>query len=203
MIKNDDFFYYLFHHPGIAEITSPPDCEWMRLIDAQLVSIQYRKGQLLLIAGDVPDQLFFLQQGALRAYKYGKDGRGYTFYLWAERAIVTDVVNFMDERPSDLYIEVSKGATLLSISRTALGKILAAHPEAILFFYMILLNYTRYHRERDMDQLLFDPGYRLEKLKLSRSGLLRIFRKDHIASFLGISRSWLFGMKSKKPDHNS
>lgn len=199
MIHNE-LFNYVFSSGAMSELLNA-QCNakiWIDSIDSVLQNTRYTKGQLLLNMGQMPDHIFFLEKGAVRAYYYDEEGKQCTFYLWDEFSIITDIVNYIEKTPSDLYIEVCENANMLLITRIALDKIINEFPESVLFLNSILLHYTRHHRERDKESQVMTANERLIKLVKIDKKIEQKFSRQWIASYLGMSRSWLYDLKSRK-----
>lgn len=197
---HSEFFNYVFSSGALsgllrAQTTSP---EWLEYLDSLLQDTKYTKGQHLLNVGQTPDHIYFLVQGSVRAYYFDNKGnKQYTFYLWDEYSVVTDISNYVANAPSDLYIEVCEDAQMLALLRSSLDLVLYKYPESVLFLAGILHQYTQHHRERDMECQTMKADERLAKLLTKKRKLEQKFSRQWIASYLGMSRGWLYDIKGK------
>lgn len=195
-----ELFEFLFSSEQLTEMfkSKSGSLEWIDIINSVIQHTHYTKGQVLLSHGQVPDQIFFLLKGSARAYYFDEKGREMTFYLWKENEFVTDIVNYFDKQPSDLCIEICEDASVLILNRIALERVIRDFPESSLFLNGIHLYYTRHHRARDIQYQTLTANKRLERLVKSDTKVELRFTRKWIASFLGMSRSWLYDIKSKK-----
>ncbi|SDZ89132.1 Crp/Fnr family transcriptional regulator [Pedobacter hartonius] len=195
-----ELFNFVFSSDTLSQLLNEQagSGEWIKYLDDVILDIKFRKDQLLLTLGQVPDQIFFLLRGSVRAYYYNEEGKQCTFYLWDEFSIVTDIVNYMEKVPSDLYIEVCEDADMLAIPRRSLDRIINQFPESLLFLNSILLQYTRHHRERDKEAQSMTANQRLNKLVKIKKKIVSKFKSEVIASYLGMSRGYLYDIKSKR-----
>lgn len=111
--------------------------------------------------------------------------------------MVTDITNFFDKVPSDLCIEISEDTQMLRLHRSALDQIIKEYPEATLFLTAILYHYCKHHRSRDMDQQSLTANEKLGKIFTLRKKLYLKFSRKWIASYLGMSRQWLYDITGK------
>lgn len=65
------------------------------------------KNSVLLHSGKNVNKIFFLESGAVRAYRY-VNGVDYTHFFFTESWFVTDFNSFLTEKSSDLYIDASE-----------------------------------------------------------------------------------------------
>lgn len=172
--------------------------QWFKDLDLKLKETKYKKGQLLLSVGQTSDSIVFIQVGSIRAYYYDSNNKQQTFYLWDQYSIVTDILNQLDEVPTDLYFEVSEDTTTLMIDKFPFEKILSDSPNSMQFLFKLVLQYARHHREREKQFLTSTSEERFGNLVRKRKNLEQIFQWGFIASYLGISRSRLYGLMKKK-----
>ncbi|SEA65250.1 Crp/Fnr family transcriptional regulator [Pedobacter hartonius] len=192
-----ELFDFVFSSAALTELLNDhaSSSEWIKNVDEILQDTKYTKGQLLLTKGQTPDKIFFLLRGAVRAYYFDDEDKQCTFYLWDEFSIVTDIVNYIEKIPSDLYIEVCEDSSMLTIPKSSLDKIISRYPESLLFLNSILLHYTRHHRERDIETQTMTANQRLNKFVKIKNKIEQKFNRESIATYLGMSRSYLNDLK--------
>lgn len=166
----------------------PSHLQWMDLLESKLKPIVTRRGQMLSVVGKVPDTIYFLTKGAIKGYR-DQPGKQQVIYLWDELSVVVDIINYIQETPSDLYIEVTQDTSLVMLEREAITSVISEFPESIIFLNSILFQDTRYHKERYIDFLTLNGFEKFQKLLSTRKMIDMIFSKNDLASFLGLSRS--------------
>lgn len=181
-----------------SEFEKETSKDWVDAIVKSLVEVNYKKGAILLSIGDIPSRIFFLQKGSIRGYFYSEQGTERTLYLWEGFSVVTDIISFIETQPSDVNIEVVKDVTLLSLSRMQLDEILGNFPQSDAFTKSLTLLYAKHHKERTKDFISLTADERMIKFNKLNKSILQMFPTGFIASYLGMSKSWLFGINKKK-----
>ncbi len=87
-----------------------------------------KKGELLLLQGQVCRHIFFVSKGCLRLY-YIADGIETTVWFSFENNSAIELSSFLSEDPSDYFIEAIEDSEILSLSKSELTKLYEKHPE--------------------------------------------------------------------------
>lgn len=197
---HEEFFNFIFTHEGLSQLleVNPSSKEWINLIDNILQKISYARGNIILPIGQIPEHIFFLLKGAVRAYYLDDDNQAHTLYLWSGHAIITDISHYLKKKPSDLHIEVHSDSELIVISRFELDRIISQYPEAQKVLTAIVLILMEHHRQRDKDSQTLSAKERLEKYAGLGTTLQQTFARYFVASFFGMSRAYSYEVMSKK-----
>lgn len=174
------------------------ESDWFNQFDLNLQDNQYSKGQLLLSIGQTSTNLLYIKQGSIRAYYYDKDNKEQTFYVWDEQSLVTDIINQVDNLPSDLYFEICEDTTVSTIANFPIAAILNESSQSMQFLFNVVMSYARHHRERDKQFQSYSADERLTTLLKERKNIDQKFTWRFLASYIGISRSWLYNMSKKR-----
>ncbi|WP_158799787.1 Crp/Fnr family transcriptional regulator [Pedobacter sp. L105] len=190
-MAHQDLFKFLPGDERTKQLLSQPGHQkWIEALEEKLKPILVTRGQMLTVAGKKPDAIYYLERGAIKGYRH-KFVKQQVFYLWDSQSIVGDARSFFDEKPSDLYIQVVKDASLLMLEKEALNSVISEFPESWVFLTSIVLHCYSYHEENHFDMLELNSFERFEKLISTRKMIDMTFSKSDIASLLGVSRSSL------------
>lgn len=77
-----------------------------------------KKNDILLPAGKICKEFYFIQKGCIRTYFLDKNGREKTRYLMLEYHIGTALTSFISQKPSVETIEALEDTELFAISQT-------------------------------------------------------------------------------------
>ena len=97
-----------------------------------------RKKELLLSNGQVSKSLFFVEKGCLRMYFINKKSGEQITQFALEGWWLTDFFSFMDNTPSEYFIQSIEAASLVSIDRLVFDDLLKALPQLERYFRIIM-----------------------------------------------------------------
>jgi len=87
------------------------------LIKQKLKEVNLKRGDYFSIAGKVPHQVGFVNEGILRVCYYNKDGEEFTYCFMPENRFVVDYNAFINEVPCTKYVEALTDCKLYIFSR--------------------------------------------------------------------------------------
>lgn len=144
------------------------------------------KGTFLLEEGQVCRNLWFLEQGAIKAYEI-RDGEFQNTHFFTDQCFLTNYMSVLTKQPSDLFFKVVENSKLIKIPY---DKLECLYQE----------NHQIEHIGRLMGELQFISEFKLRRLLLNMNALERYehlekyqpevfvkFSLKDIASFLGIT----------------
>lgn len=97
----------------------------------------FQKKEFILKEGDVCKIKFFITKGLTRTFKVDDKGNENVIHFGIENWWVTNMVSFITEQPSLLYIQALEETTILTISKVNLEKAYAAIPKLERMFRII------------------------------------------------------------------
>lgn len=152
----------------------------------RFVRIEAAKGQYLLRAGELCQQVFFVLAGVVRCSIVSAKGEDITCYFSQEGQFVSNYESFLDGKPSHYGLQCLEDCTLLAIDRLGLQELYATtrHGERLgrlvaerLFVETIdrlTSFYVRSPEERYADFLAAHPG------------LSQRIPQHYIAAYIGV-----------------
>ena len=93
---------------------SDKDCE--RLIPL-FEPLEVRKNDHLLRAGEIARYVYFVEQGCLRQYYINHNGEDRTIYFKVEDGWCSELVSFLDNKPTELFIQALEDSKLQLINQ--------------------------------------------------------------------------------------
>ncbi len=151
------------------------------------LSVQdFKKGQVLLSEGQVPDRCYFVLKGCVRQYQL-MDGEEKTTAFFTEDQALADFSLYAQQLPSPYYWVCTEDCTLLPGRLDTEQEMYQRFPK--------LLQITRYMMEQDFGRtrdefsafILRSPEERYLNLLQKRPDLLQRAPQHQIASYLGVT----------------
>jgi CRP-like cAMP-binding protein len=95
-----------------------------RLSDKELLKIiqlfetvHVRKNQHLYRSGEIVRQVYFVEKGCLRQYYINNNGEERTIYFKIEGGWCSELVSFLDNKPTELCVQALEDSTLQAINQ--------------------------------------------------------------------------------------
>lgn len=173
----------------------PDSCQEEFFERSKLISVD--KKQILIREEQYSDKMFFVVEGALRAY-YLKKGNDVTDWFAFENEFICSIQSFFTGVPSPHFVEVISDSILLEISQSDIFFLSEKYRE---FERMgnLLTTQTMLQLQQRVVSLQFETAQQkyLNLLKEKPDIELRV-PLIHIASYLGITIETLSRIRSKK-----
>ncbi|MCW3465332.1 Crp/Fnr family transcriptional regulator [Chitinophaga nivalis] len=155
------------------------------------------KNHLLVHSGDHSDKLFFVVQGALRAY-FLQDEKDITDWFAFENNFITAIVSFLGQVPSPHQIETMEPSLVLVIDRHDLEIICRQHPDMEHLYRLCLADTLLKLQQHIIAQRYKTAADRYAALISSQPGVVNRVPLKHIASYLGISQESLSRIRGRR-----
>ncbi|GAB3832848.1 Crp/Fnr family transcriptional regulator [Pontibacter rugosus] len=163
-----------------------------------LAESHYAQKQLLLSSGQPVDHAYFVADGFARGFCYNeRTGSDITLFLWEEESFAVAANSFFLRQPSDIYLEVLPGSTLLSLSHGQLEEIFARFPPTERLARALCLHYNAFHQQRARDLLTRTAWERYQDLLATHPRVEQKVSQEVIASYLGITPWSLSRLKKR------
>ena len=159
-------------------------------------SCSFRKGKLLLKAGEICEHIYFIKKGAVRGFI--KDGtKDITTWITAENEVVSSISALDIKEPAQENMQAIENCELLALTYTDFQNLYIKFPEFNIVARKILQKYYQ-DAERRAFIARVTKAEKKYRLFLTRYGHLanRIPLK-YIASFLGITLETLSRVRKK------
>ena len=140
----------------------------------------YPKGDFILREGQVEKKLYFIETGAVKLF-YLTEFEEKIIRFGYNGSTINSLSSFLNEQPSEFYIEALRKTKIKAISKEKLLEIAHSDIEQYCKFLEILL---AQQIDREVDLLITSPAQRLERVLQRSPGLFQHIPLKYIASYL-------------------
>lgn len=141
------------------------------------------RGQFILKAGEIERNLYFVKSGAIRVF-YLTEFDEQIIRFGYKGSLINSLSSFINQKPSEFYIEAIRKTTLMVISREKLYQLVNENETSLKQYILLLETLITQQIDREIDLLITSPSERLNRV-LSRSpNLFQEIPLKYIASYL-------------------
>lgn len=156
-----------------------------------------RKKELLLSNGQVSKSLYFVEKGCLRMYFINEKSVEQITQFALEGWWLTDFFSFMDNKPSEYFIQTIEATKLVSIDRLVFDDLLKSLPQLERYFRIIM------QKNLAASQLRTKYLYEMSKEEFYRHfsnsfpDFMQRVPQYMIASYLGLTPEYVSELRKK------
>lgn len=161
--------------------------EEVKIIDSAFHKETYKKGAILLKAGNVVDAQYYILDGCLRSYHIDSQGKEYTVQFGCYDWWISDYTAFFSTSKSIMTIEVLQDATLYKISKEDKAFLYLKIPKVETFFRIKLERAFAAFQKRILASLSQSATERYINFVNTFHNIQQCLKNYHIASYLGIT----------------
>ena len=159
----------------------------IKIIESVFHKATYKKGSILLYAGDIADTQYFIYNGCLRSYLMDSHGKEHTVQFGIKDWWISDYTAYFSSSKSIMNIEVIKDATLYTISHDDKEFLYTQIPKIESFFRKKLERALAAFQNRILRSLSQSASERYTNFIESYPNIDKNLKNYHIASYLGIT----------------
>lgn len=145
------------------------------------------KHQLLEEEGKVPQYLYYIVSGYLRLFHFDAEGNEVTTHINCPPGFITAYTYFSEGTVSPENLECVTDCSLLRITKTALGELIAKSNGFKDFSFWVFQKAIAYNEARARDLTLLTAEERYVQLLKTKPDILQQVPLQYIASFLGMN----------------
>lgn len=154
-------------------------------------------GTILVNFGEINDKLYFIEKGILREFSEQEQDNTITHWLVPENNFEYLVDSFLEQKPSEIALEVIEDAKLWYITKTDMDKLYVEFPQLNVIGRILLEeNLKKYERYNAM--IRQNSESRWKWFNDNYAGLANRISVRHIATFLHMHRVTLSKIRSKR-----
>jgi CRP-like cAMP-binding protein len=172
------------------------DAEWQR-IQQSLALMHLPANTLLLKEGQICSALYFVNQGFLRFFVVGENGKDTTKFFTPEHQLFTSQQSFSTQTPARENIEALEDSSLLVLSHTALQTVYEEVPQWHTFIRRLLQEVNVMTEELYMESITITAEERYRKMLQEEPHIALRTPLKHIASYLGVTPESLSRIRKK------
>lgn len=156
----------------------------------------FKKGKLLLKAGDICNHVYFIRRGAVRGYI--KEGhKDITTWITAENEMVTSISGLDRSEPCIENMQAIEDCDLLAITYSDLQQLYTECPEFNIVTRKLLQQYYRDAEGRAFIARLTNAENKYRHFLINHNRLANRIQLKYIASFLGMTLETLSRVRKK------
>jgi CRP-like cAMP-binding protein len=100
----------------LKEVYRVPDKDLIKLIQL-FETVQVKKNEHLYHSGEIVRYVYFVEKGCLRQYFVNNNGEERTIYFKVENGWCSELVSFLDNKPTELCVQALENGTLQRINQ--------------------------------------------------------------------------------------
>lgn len=156
--------------------------------------ITLNRNEYLKVKGSVDTNFYLIINGSLRIFVLD-EFEEHTIRFGYKNNLIAALDSFLNEKPSDLYIQAIKKTTLKVISKNNFVAFLSSSIENIKLWQLILENFALQQMERERDILTTSPVKRYNRVLKRSPQLFQEIPNKYIASYLRMTPETLSRIK--------
>jgi CRP-like cAMP-binding protein len=164
---------------------------------AQLQHKQVKKNAVVLQAGEVCRNIYFVNKGCLRVFNTDEAGNDHNNLFCPENWWAADIASFSNQAPAFYAISALEDSDLFYLNFQVLERLYLAVPKLERFFRVMFQNGFSLYQQRITSNLSNTAEERLELFRKQYPKLEQRITQKHIASYLGITPVFLSMIRSR------
>jgi CRP-like cAMP-binding protein len=165
---------------------------------AMLQKVSVSKKDIILKQGDVCKHIYFVNDGALRAYYVDKHDKETTIMFGISDWWITDMYSFLNQQPALMNLEALESSEVLELSKVNLDKLYIDMPKFERFFRIIIQNAYVREQVRVIHNLSMTAEERYEVFLQKYPHIVQRVTQKQIASYLGITPEFLSTIRARR-----
>jgi len=141
------------------------------------------KGNFLIQEGQTETNIYYIKKGAVRVFHL-TDAEEQTIRFGYDGSIINSLSSFIQESPSEFYIDAVRKSTVLVLSKNDLTELVNVTVENTKAYNTFLEVVITQQIERELDLLTISPSQRLERVLKRSPNLFQQVPLKYIASYL-------------------
>ena len=158
---------------------------------------QYKAKTILLNAGEVCKNSYFVNSGVLRSFNINDNIVEHVMSFACSGWWISDMYSLLSQKPGNLFIEVIEDAEVVLLSKENQEQLYHDIPKLEHFFRILTENALVANQQRIMDNLSLTAEERFEKFSQKYPSLMQKVPQKQIASFIGVTPEFFSKMKAR------
>lgn len=157
----------------------------------------FKRKELLLMQTQLCKNLFFVEDGSLRAFNINSEDKESTIMFAMQNWWITDMNCFINKKPAQLSIEAIEESKIISISLDVLNDLYIQIPIFERLFRILFQNAYIREQQRSLQYLSKNTHDRYNLFVKQYPGFVKKLTQKQIASYLGVTPEFLSSIKNK------
>jgi CRP-like cAMP-binding protein len=156
-----------------------------------------KRNTILLSAGEICREFYFVNSGCIRTYYLTKQGNEKTRYVAFDGSVATAISSFIAQQPSFEFVDALENSDLYAISHQNFFQLVSDIPEWGRFYRNILEAAYIYQNKKIENLVTLPAKERYERLLHDKPYYIQRLSNKHLASYLDVTQETLSRLKSK------
>ena len=156
--------------------------------------IELKRNEYLKVKGSIDTNIYLITNGALRIFVIDENEE-HTIRFGYKDNLIASLDSFLNEKPSDFYIQALKKTNVKVISKKNYKSFINSSKENKNIWLSILENFVLQQMERERDILTSSPIERYQRVLKRSPQLFQEIPNKHIASYLRMTPETLSRIK--------
>jgi CRP/FNR family transcriptional regulator, anaerobic regulatory protein len=158
---------------------------------------QYKAKTVLLNAGEICKESYFVNSGILRSFNINDNIVEHVLSFACSGWWISDMYSYLSQKPGNLFIQVLEDAQVVILTKENQELLYKEIPKLERFFRILIEKSLVANQQRLMDNLSLTAEERFEKFCRKYADLIYKVPQKQIASYLGVTPEFFSKMKSK------
>ncbi|MCK8524350.1 Crp/Fnr family transcriptional regulator [Aquimarina sp. D1M17] len=173
----------------------------IRFIESKFKTVSFKKGDVILKAGDQTTHQYYVHDGCLRTFFIDYSGKEHTLQFAVKDWWISDYTAFFDQENAILTIECLEEAILYKVFRKDLELIYKEIPKVETYFRKKLEKAFSSFQNRILSNLANPAKARYLDFITTYPDIEAKIKNYHIASYLGITTESLSRIRKELVNH--